>query len=140
MLKFRSMVDGAENESGPVWAQPDDPRTTRVGRFLRLYRLDELPQLINVVRGEMSLVGPRPERPVFVNKLRREIPGYDWRHSVKPGVTGFAQVSYKYARSSHETAVKVLYDLHYIRSLGFAQDLRILARTVPVVCRRIGAA
>lgn len=128
MLKFRTMRVDAEAETGPVWAREDDPRRTRLGAFLRRFSLDELPQLLNVLRGEMSLVGPRPERPVFVEEFRRRIPGYMLRHTVKAGMTGWAQVNGWRGNTSLEKRLE--YDLYYIErwSLGF--DLKILARTV----------
>jgi Undecaprenyl-phosphate glucose phosphotransferase len=128
MLKFRTMPVDVEAETGPVWARPGDPRPTRVGTFLRRWSLDELPQLLNVLRGEMSLVGPRPERPVFVEEFRRKIPGYMLRHKVKSGVTGWAQVNGWRGNTSLEKRIE--YDLYYIErwSLGF--DLKILWLTL----------
>jgi Undecaprenyl-phosphate glucose phosphotransferase len=128
MLKFRTMPVNAEAETGPVWARPGDPRPTRVGTFLRRWSLDELPQLLNVLRGEMSLVGPRPERPVFVEEFRRKVPGYMLRHKVKSGVTGWAQVNGWRGNTSLEKRIE--YDLYYIErwSLGF--DLKILWLTL----------
>jgi sugar transferase (PEP-CTERM system associated) len=132
LLKFRSMRVDAE-ANGAQWSQESDPRITRVGRFLRKYRLDEIPQLINVMRGEMSLVGPRPERPVFVEQLRDQIPFYDERHSVRPGVTGWAQVEYKYGASIEDSYRKLEYDLFYLKNMSLFFDLRIIARTFRVV-------
>jgi exopolysaccharide biosynthesis polyprenyl glycosylphosphotransferase len=128
MLKFRTMRADAETDTGPVWATVDDPRRTRVGTFLRRWSLDELPQLLNVLRGEMSLVGPRPERPVFVKEFRRRVPGYMLRHKVKSGMTGWAQVNGWRGNTSIEKRLE--YDLYYIErwSLGF--DLKILLQTV----------
>ncbi len=128
MLKFRTMRVDAEAETGPVWASPGDPRRTRLGAFLRSWSLDELPQLLNVLRGEMSLVGPRPERPVFVQDFRRRIPGYMLRHKVKAGMTGWAQVNGWRGNTSLEKRVE--YDLYYIErwSLGF--DAKILLKTL----------
>ncbi len=133
MLKFRTMPVDAEARSGPVWARPDDPRRTRLGALLRRFSLDELPQLFNVLRGEMSLVGPRPERPVFVEEFRRKIPGYMLRHKVKAGITGWAQVNGWRGNTSLERRIE--YDLHYIErwSLGF--DLKILWLTLVRVFR-----
>ena len=133
MLKFRTMPVDAEARSGPVWARPDDPRRTRLGALLRRFSLDELPQLWNVLRGEMSLVGPRPERPVFVEEFRRKIPGYMLRHKVKAGITGWAQVNGWRGNTSLERRIE--YDLHYIErwSLGF--DLKILWLTLVRVFR-----
>ena len=128
MLKFRTMRADAEVDTGPVWAQADDPRRTPAGAFLRRYSLDELPQLLNVLRGEMSLVGPRPERPVFVEEFRRQVPGYMLRHKVKAGITGWAQINGWRGNTSLEKRIE--YDLYYIErwSLGF--DLTILVRTL----------
>ena len=133
MLKFRTMPVDAEARSGPVWAQPGDPRRTRLGSLLRRFSLDELPQLLNVLRGEMSLVGPRPERPVFVEEFRRKIPGYMLRHKVKAGITGWAQVNGWRGNTSLERRIE--YDLHYIErwSLGF--DLKILLLTLLTIFR-----
>jgi putative colanic acid biosysnthesis UDP-glucose lipid carrier transferase len=128
MLKFRSMQVGAEQASGPVWAQEGDPRTTRFGALLRRFSLDELPQLFNVLRGEMSLVGPRPERPEFVARFRQEIPGYMQKHMVKAGITGWAQVND--LRGSSDLAKRIQYDLYYIDNWSLWFDLRILALTV----------
>jgi putative colanic acid biosynthesis UDP-glucose lipid carrier transferase len=128
MLKFRSMRVGAEQASGPVWAQEGDPRTTRFGALLRRFSLDELPQLFNVLRGDMSLVGPRPERPEFVARFRQEIPGYMQKHMVKAGITGWAQVND--LRGSSDLAKRIQYDLYYIDNWSLWFDLRILALTV----------
>jgi len=130
MLKFRTMVDGAERETGPVWAQPGDARTTGVGALLRRWRLDELPQFWNVLRGEMSLVGPRPERPFFVETLTREIPLYGRRHRVQPGITGLAQVKWRYDGSLEDVRQKLKYDLFYIENMGLGMDLKILLWTI----------
>jgi len=139
ILKFRSMRVGAESESGPVWAQDNDPRITRVGRVIRKLRLDELPQLINVLRGEMNLVGPRPERPHFVNMLSELIPYYGLRHSVPPGVTGWAQVSYPYGSTIEEGRVKLEYDLFYIKNMSLSLDLLIVFSTLKIVLLGRGA-
>ncbi len=133
MNKFRTMCRDAEAESGPVWATEDDPRYTPIGRWLRKTRLDEVPQLWNVLRGEMSLVGPRPERPFFVEKLRKEIPLYSRRHRVKPGITGWAQVMWHYDSSVDDVRQKVKYDLFYIENMSLRMDLKILLRTVRTV-------
>lgn len=130
LYKLRTMVVGAEEESGPVLAAEEDHRVTRVGRFLRAVRLDELPQLFNVLRGDLSLVGPRPERPFFVEQFSRELPGYALRHLVKPGITGLAQVAGYYATN---TADKLRYDLHYLQDQSLLTDLRIILRTVPTI-------
>jgi lipopolysaccharide/colanic/teichoic acid biosynthesis glycosyltransferase len=128
MYKFRTMIDGAERESGPVWARPKDERRTRLGGFLRRLSLDELPQLWNVLRGDMSLVGPRPERPVFIEEFRREVPGYMLRHRVKAGLTGWAQVhGWRGNTSLHE---RVEHDLYYIQNWSLGLDLQILFMTL----------
>ena len=133
IYKFRSMRPDAERHGGPVWAQADDARVTRVGRFLRRARLDELPQLWNVLRGEMTLVGPRPERPEFAPMLEKAHPGYGLRLLVKPGLTGWAQVCHRYTGTVAETRMKLEYDLYYICHAGHGFDLRVLLRTVGVV-------
>jgi exopolysaccharide biosynthesis polyprenyl glycosylphosphotransferase len=130
IVKLRSMIPNAERHSGPQWAQQDDPRVTRVGRILRKTRLDEAPQLLNVLRGEMSLIGPRPERDVFVEQLTQQIPFYRTRLAVKPGLTGWAQVRYRYGNSTEDALVKLQYDLYYIRHQSLALDLLILLRTL----------
>jgi len=116
VLKFRSMRTDAETGTGAQWAIENDPRVTRIGRFIRKYRLDELPQFWNVIRGEMSFVGPRPERPEFVRELLKTIPYYDERHSTRPGLTGWAQVQYSYGSSIEDAAVKLEYDLFYLQN------------------------
>ena len=136
--KFRSMYQDAE-KSGPRWAQARDPRISRVGWWLRKTRIDELPQLVNVLRGEMSLVGPRPERPVFVQNLRKVIPYYDIRHTVKPGITGWAQVMFRYAQSEKDAHTKLQYDLYYVKHLSFFLDAKVLVRTIRVVLFGEGA-
>jgi len=138
MWKFRSMRCDAEAD-GARWAAVGDPRITRVGRWIRKWRIDELPQLINVVKGEMSLVGPRPERPVFVQELRSKIPYYDLRHTVRPGITGWAQIRFRYAASPEDAHVKLQYDLYYLKNLSQALDLRILLETIRVVVCKTGA-
>ena len=137
--KFRSMRQDAEAATGPVWAQASDPRLTPVGGFLRRARLDELPQLWNVLIGDMSMVGPRPERPEFVAKLTEEIPFYGLRHSVRPGVTGWAQVCYTYGASVEDALEKLQYDLFYIKRMAIAFDLFVLFRTIKTVLLRRGA-
>ncbi len=137
LYKFRSMVEDAE-QNGPVWAQHNDPRVTRFGRFLRTARLDELPQLLNILKGEMSLIGPRPERPEFVAELRERIPHYDFRHMLTPGLTGWAQVMYSYTNSVDEAARKLEYDLYYIKNHSIQLDFAILIKTVISVFRRKG--
>jgi exopolysaccharide biosynthesis polyprenyl glycosylphosphotransferase len=136
--KFRSMRQDAE-KSGPRWAQANDPRISRVGWWLRKTRIDEFPQLVNVLRGEMSLVGPRPERPVFVQDLRTAIPYYDLRHTVRPGVTGWAQVKFRYGASQEDSHTKLQYDLYYVKNLSFLLDLKILAHTIRVMMLGEGA-
>jgi len=131
--KFRSMRHDAEAETGPTWAKEQDSRITAVGRTLRKFRLDELPQAFNVLRGEMSFIGPRPERPCFVEMLRKEIPYYDLRHYVKPGVTGWAQVMYSYGASIEDAYKKMQYDLYYVKHLSLWMDILILFKTARVV-------
>ncbi len=133
MLKFRSMNVGSERASGPIWSRQADPRTTRLGALLRRYSLDELPQLLNVLRGDMSLVGPRPERPEFVAQFRQQIPGYMQKHMVKAGITGWAQVND--LRGSSDLSKRIQYDLYYIDNWSVWFDLRILALTVSHVIR-----
>ena len=132
MLKFRTMRTDAEKD-GPVWAAQDDDRVTSVGHFLRRSRLDELPQLWNILAGQMSFVGPRPERPCFVRDLRAQIPYYAQRHAIRPGLTGWAQVKYPYGASVAETLEKLEYDLYYIKHMSVAFDLTIMAETVRVL-------
>jgi sugar transferase (PEP-CTERM system associated) len=132
LLKFRSMRVDAE-ANGAQWAAMRDPRVTRVGRFIRKYRLDELPQFINVIRGDMSFVGPRPERPVFVEQLREAIPYYDERHSVRPGITGWAQIQYAYGASVEDAFRKLEYDLFYLKNMSIAFDCAIVFRTIRTV-------
>jgi exopolysaccharide biosynthesis polyprenyl glycosylphosphotransferase len=139
LFKFRSMVVDAEADGTPRWAQKRDPRITRVGAFIRATRIDELPQLINVIRGDMSLVGPRPERPYFVEHLSRAIPFYWQRNTVKPGLTGWAQVNLPYAASIEDAREKLVYDLHYIKHHSLRLDLLILILTIRVVLFREGA-
>jgi len=137
--KFRTMRPDAEADTGPTWASDDDPRITRIGRFLRATRIDEIPQLWNVLRGDMSFVGPRPERPEFVEVLTREIPFYPLRHSIPPGITGWAQVRYKYGNSIADAQEKLNYDLYYLKNLSFGFDLTILLRTIKTILRGHGA-
>ena len=133
------MVVDAEKNSGPVWATQNDPRITRIGRFLRKTRLDEIPQFLSVLKGDMSLVGPRPERPKFVADLSTKVDNYTRRLDVKPGITGLAQVENGYDSSLASVNRKVQYDLQYIRSWSVLSDLRILAKTVVVVITGKGA-
>jgi exopolysaccharide biosynthesis polyprenyl glycosylphosphotransferase len=135
LLKFRSMIPAAEAECGAVWAGEGDPRVTPVGRVLRRTRLDELPQVWNVLKGEMSLVGPRPERPEFVASLMAEVPYYQARHAVRPGITGWAQVRYRYGSSVKDTVVKLQYDLYYIKHQSLYLELSILSKTAAVMLR-----
>jgi sugar transferase (PEP-CTERM system associated) len=139
LLKFRSMRVDAEETNGAQWATKDDPRTTRVGKFIRKFRLDELPQFVNVVRGEMSFVGPRPERPVFVEQLRKEISYYDERHSVRPGVTGWAQVQYQYGATIEDAYRKLEYDLFYLKNMSIFFDCVIVLKTIHIVLTGGGA-
>ncbi len=133
LIKFRSMIVDAEKHTGAVWARESDSRITPVGRILRKTRLDEVPQFWNVLKGEMSLVGPRPERPEFVNRLAQKIPFYRVRHAVKPGLTGWAQVEYRYGASVDDALVKLQYDLYYIKHQGLYLDLLTLLRTIQVI-------
>ena len=138
--KFRTMRSDAEARSGPVWSAGDnDPRITRVGRFLRKTRLDEIPQLWNVLLGDMSLIGPRPERPSFVEKLTQQIPFYGQRHVVKPGVTGWAQVRYSYGASVEDALEKMQYDLYYVKHMSLMFDVMIALETIKTVVLRRGA-
>ncbi len=138
MLKFRSMYNDAERE-GPCWASDADSRITSVGRWIRKLRIDELPQVVNVLRGQMSIVGPRPERPHFVAMLEEQIPFYGLRHTVRPGITGWAQVRYQYGASVEETKTKLEYDLFYIKHLSIMLDLAVLFETLKVMISGRGA-
>jgi lipopolysaccharide/colanic/teichoic acid biosynthesis glycosyltransferase len=138
IYKFRTMRVDAEHQSGAVWAQQSDPRVTSIGRLLRQYRLDELPQLINVLRGEMNIVGPRPERPTIFAELREHIAEYPLRQRARPGITGLAQINHHYDRSLEDVRTKVHYDLEYIRRQSVAEDFRIMLKTVPVILLRRG--
>lgn len=139
LYKFRSMFQDAETKSGPQWATENDPRITPVGRFLRKTRLDEFPQFVNVLRGEMSLVGPRPERPYFIQELQKQIPWYVRRLKMKPGITGWAQVKHKYDESIEDVKQKVLYDLYYFENMSILLDIKIMLRTILVVFTGKGA-
>lgn len=139
MLKFRSMCSDAEADGRPRFAAVDDPRVTRTGRIIRRTRIDELPQLVNVLRGEMRLIGPRPERPAIVARLVREVPGYAARHAVKPGLTGLAQVHVGYASDATGAAAKLRCDLEYLHRRSVLLDLYILTHTVRVVLTGSGA-
>ena len=138
IYKFRTMRVDAEAHSGAVWATQNDPRVTPVGRFLRQYRLDEIPQLLNVMRGEMNIVGPRPERPTIFAELREHIKEYPLRQRAKPGITGLAQIYHHYDRSMDDVRTKVRFDLEYIRRQSLREDLRIMLRTIPVILFRRG--
>jgi lipopolysaccharide/colanic/teichoic acid biosynthesis glycosyltransferase len=138
IYKFRTMRVNAEHGSGAVWAQQQDPRVTAVGGLLRQYRLDELPQLLNVLRGEMNIVGPRPERPTIFAELREHIAEYPLRQRAKPGITGLAQINHHYDRSLDDVRTKVHYDLEYIRRQSVTEDLRIMLKTLPVILWRRG--
>lgn len=138
VIKFRSMVRNAE-ANGPQYAATNDARVTRIGRFIRKFRIDEIPQAFNVLKGEMSFVGPRPERPEFVQTLEQEIPLYQCRHTVKPGITGWAQVKYEYAASVEGARQKLVYDLDYIRNYSLLLDLMIVVMTVRVALFGLGS-
>lgn len=139
IIKFRSMRQDAEASGSPQWAQKNDPRVTRLGRILRLSRIDEIPQLFNVLRGDIDLVGPRPERPAFVAELERQIPYYSLRHTVKPGLTGWAQVMFTYCGTIEESKEKLQYDLFYIKNMSIKLDLLVLFKTVKIVLLGRGA-
>jgi exopolysaccharide biosynthesis polyprenyl glycosylphosphotransferase len=139
VYKLRSMRQDAERDGTPAWASQGDKRVTRVGRVIRKLRIDELPQLINVLRGEMAMIGPRPERPFFVRQFCETIPFYDYRHAVKPGITGWAQVSFRYGASEEDTVRKLSYDLYYVRNRSLRLDLSILFKTIRVVLCGEGA-
>jgi lipopolysaccharide/colanic/teichoic acid biosynthesis glycosyltransferase len=139
IYKFRTMTVDAEGATGAVWAAKDDRRVTTVGKWLRQFRLDELPQLLNVLKGEMNVVGPRPERPAIVADLRGKIPQYQSRQRVRPGITGHAQVNLEYDTTIEDVRQKVGYDLDYINRQGFWADLWIMAQTIPVMLFRKGS-
>lgn len=139
LAKFRTMRQDAEKHTGPVWAQKNDQRVTSVGKFLRLTRIDEIPQCLNILTGRMSFVGPRPERPHFVNQLTKELPFYILRHTVKPGLTGWAQVSHAYGASVDDAREKLRYDLYYIKNVSLLFDLTIMMRTIGVILFGKGA-
>lgn len=139
LYKFRSMRVDAEAVSGAVWAIENDPRITPLGRWLRLLRLDELPQLFNVLKGEMAIVGPRPERPEFVKILNEQIPFYIQRHRVKPGITGWAQINYRYGNTVEDAATKLEYDLYYLKNLSMALDFFVMFHTVKTMLLQRGA-
>jgi lipopolysaccharide/colanic/teichoic acid biosynthesis glycosyltransferase len=133
------MYIDAEARTGPVWATKNDPRITPVGRWLRLLRLDELPQFFNVIRGEMALVGPRPERPEFCTVLEKALPFYQQRHLVKPGITGWAQINHKYTETIEDTTTKLEYDLYYVKHLAPTLDAYIIFHTLKVMLLSKGA-
>ncbi len=139
VLKFRSMRNNAEQAGNPQWAKSNDPRTTRVGSIIRKLRIDELPQILNVLKGEMSFVGPRPERPYFVQQLCEQVPFYNIRHSIKPGITGMAQVRYQYGASVEDSVQKLQYDLYYVKNNSLFLDFLILIDTLQVVLLGKGA-
>jgi sugar transferase (PEP-CTERM system associated) len=139
LYKFRSMGADAEALTGAVWAAKDDPRVTPVGRIIRKIRFDELPQLFNVLRGEMSIVGPRPERPEFVKTLSEQIPYYRQRHCVRPGITGWAQINYKYGDTLEDTIAKLEYDLYYIKNVSFSLDIYVIFHTIKAMLLTRGA-
>jgi len=133
MIKLRTMRVNAENRTGPVWAQKNDPRITFLGNILRKSHLDEIPQLINVLRGDMSLIGPRPERPYFVNQFRKSIPKYEYRLAVRPGITGLAQVKHKYDESIDDVKTKLSYDLTYVEQMSWRTDFKIAIWTFSTI-------
>jgi exopolysaccharide biosynthesis polyprenyl glycosylphosphotransferase len=139
IYKFRTMRTDAEKDSGPVWAKAKDNRITPIGNFLRKSRIDEIPQFINVLKGEMSVIGPRPERPIFVEKLEGQISDYKKRMAVKPGITGLAQVNHRYDETIADVRKKVKYDILYIKKICFATDIRIILRTFGVILTGFGA-
>ena len=139
LCKFRSMVDNAELECGPMWALDDDCRVTTVGKILRKFRLDEIPQMWNVLKGDMSFIGPRPERPEFIEELQKIVPYYSQRHTVKPGITGWAQVSYGYGASVEDALEKLKYDLFYIKNMSAFMDYMIILKTIKIVLQQSGA-
>lgn len=139
LMKFRTMRQDAEKESGPVWAKKNDSRVTFVGRFLRITRIDEIPQFLNILTGKMSFVGPRPERPHFVEQLTKDLPFYPLRHTVKPGLTGWAQVCHSYGASVEDATEKLRYDLYYIKNVSLMFDVSIMLRTIGVILLGKGA-
>ncbi len=139
LYKFRSMRVDAEKDTGPVWAEENDNRTTKVGKFIRKIRIDEIPQMINVLKGDMSFVGPRPERPYFVKMLSAKIPYYNERHSIKPGITGWAAINYGYGANFEDALEKLQYDIYYIKNISPLFDLYIILKTIKIVIGRIGS-
>lgn len=138
IIKFRTMKDRAEQDTGAVWASENDPRVTSVGKFLRKTRIDELPQLWNILRGEMSFVGPRAERPEFYEKLRASVPFYEERYLIKPGLTGWAQINYPYGASIQDAAFKLQYDLYYIKNRSLVLDVGVILKTINIAFRQAG--
>jgi exopolysaccharide biosynthesis polyprenyl glycosylphosphotransferase len=138
IYKFRTMIVNAENNTGAVWCTEQDKRITPLGRFMRKVRIDELPQFWNILKGDMSLIGPRPERPEFVEMLKKRIPFYDERHLVKPGLTGWAQVLFPYGNSVEDSAHKLHYDLFYIRNMSIFMDMKIVLKTVSTILEAKG--
>ena len=138
IIKFRTMRVNAEKETGAVWAQENDPRITGLGKFLRKTRIDELPQLWNIVRGEMSFVGPRAERPEFHDRLKAQIPFYEERYIIKPGLTGWAQINYRYGSSVSDAAEKLQYDLYYIKNRSLVLDLGVILKTINIALKQEG--
>ena len=136
IYKFRTMRADAERNSGAVWATRNDPRVTKLGRILRRTRLDELPQLVNVIRGDMNIVGPRPERPSIFVRLREDLPTYRFRQRARPGITGWAQINHSYDTSIDDVRAKIRYDLEYLERQCLAEDLKIMVKTVPVMLFR----
>ena len=139
IYKFRSMRQDAEVDSGPVWADSCDKRVTRIGRIIRKLRIDELPQLYNVIKGDMSFIGPRPERPYFVEKLKNQIPYYDVRTAIKPGITGWTQIKYPYGATLEDAREKLQYDIYYIKNMSPILDIIIFFWTIKVVLTGKGA-
>jgi len=139
LFKFRSMRDDAEKHSGPVWAGENDDRITRIGKIIRKLRIDEIPQMINVLKGNMSFVGPRPERPHFVEMLKEQIPYYEQRLSVKPGITGWAAVNYNYGATVEDAIEKLQYDLYYIKNISIFLDILTILKTIPIIFNQRGA-
>jgi len=132
IFKFRTMISNAES-GVPVWTKKDDPRITKVGRMLRKTHLDELPQILNILKGDMSLIGPRPERPEFVKRFEKQLPNYHLRHNIKPGITGWAQVNQMYSAGVESTKIKLEYDLYYLNHRNLKLDLHILFKTIKVM-------
>ncbi|MFH1421889.1 MAG: sugar transferase, partial [Planctomycetota bacterium] len=139
LIKFRSMIQDAEAGIGAVWSQKNDPRVTPIGRFMRRTRIDEIPQFLNVLSGDMSIIGPRPERPEFVKELEKEIPYYSLRHTVKPGLTGWAQINYRYGASEEDAVEKLHYDLYYIQEASLLLDIVIVLKTISTLILKRGS-